>query len=385
MTAPTAILAVMESTPQVLNNDFAAQWRAIEGEVLDACRRVGRSGWYVLGREVAAFESSLATHWGLTSAIGTGNGMDAIEIVLRAGGLKRGDLVLTTPVSAFATTLAILRAGGVPVFVDTDDTGLIDLGQAETVLDRRPDIRWMVPVHLYGHCLDMPRLQILARRGLRIVEDCAQSIGASHQGTRCGTAGFAATVSFYPTKNLGALGDGGAILTNDPDLASTCRQWRDYGQSAKYEHTVAGMNSRLDEWHAAILADAMLPRLDTATARRRAIAARYLAQLRSDHVQPLPVPPGSESVWHLFPVRVREDRPALLAHLAAHGVQSAVHYPAIIPDQPAMAAEAHEVASPLENARRLTREVLSLPVHPWLTDEQVETVVRAVNSWHPVP
>jgi dTDP-3-amino-3,4,6-trideoxy-alpha-D-glucose transaminase len=262
-------------------------------------------------------------------------------------------------------------------------SGLIDLDHAESLLDRRPEIRWMVPVHLYGHCLDMPRLHRLAQRGLRIVEDCAQSIGASHHGTRCGTAGFAATVSFYPTKNLGALGDGGAILTNDLPLASACRQWRDYGQTAKYEHSIAGMNSRLDEWHAAILSDAMLPRLEEATARRKAIAARYLAELRSDHVQPLPVPPGSESVWHLFPVRVRADRPALLAHLAAHGIQSAIHYPVVIPDQPAMATEPHECASALETSRQLAREVVSLPVHPWLSEDQIDTVVRTVNGWHP--
>lgn len=375
----------MQSAPEVLNNDFAAQWRAIETDVLDACRRVGRSGWYVLGREVAAFERALADHWGLAEAIGTGNGMDAIEIALRAGGLKRGDRVLTTPLSAFATTLAILRAGGIPVFVDTDASGLMDLDLAESLLDRRPDIRWMVPVHLYGHCLDMKRLTLIARRGVHIVEDCAQSIGASHQGTRCGTAGIAATVSFYPTKNLGALGDGGALLTNDALLAKACRQWRDYGQSAKYEHSVAGLNSRLDEWHAAILADAMLPRLDDATTRRRAMAARYLDKIRSDHVQPLPVPPGSESVWHLFPVRVRTDRPALLAHLADHGIQSAIHYPAIIPDQPAMTAEPHEGASSLATSRQLAREVVSLPVHPWLSEAQIDAVVQAVNTWHPVP
>ncbi|MFN0126104.1 MAG: DegT/DnrJ/EryC1/StrS family aminotransferase [Verrucomicrobiales bacterium] len=382
---PTAILLLMMSAPEVPNNDFAAQWRAIETDVLDACRRVGRSGWYVLGREVAAFEGALAAHWGLAEAIGTGNGMDAIEIALRAGGLNRGDRVLTTPFSAFATTLAILRAGGIPVFVDTDASGLIDLDLAESILDNRPDIRWMVPVHLYGHSLDMRRLQLLARRGVRIVEDCAQSIGASYHGTRCGTAGIAATVSFYPTKNLGALGDGGALLTDDPLLATASRQWRDYGQSAKYEHSMAGLNSRLDEWHAAILSDAMLPRLDDATARRRAIAARYLTELRSDHVQLLPIPPGSESVWHLFPVRVRADRPALLAHLANHGIQSAIHYPAIIPDQPAMSAEPHECASSLDTSRQLAQGVVSLPVHPWLSEAQIDAVVGVVNTWHPVP
>ena len=216
--------------------------------------------------------------------------------------------------SAFATTLAILRRGAVPVFIDTDSSGLMDLERAERACMADPAIRFAVPVHLYGHALDLPRLKwVRDRFSLNVVEDCAQAIGARFDGVAVGTVGQAAALSFYPTKNLGALGDGGAVLTRSPEVWRKVGVLRDYGQAAKYAHEVAGANSRLDELHAAVMHDAFLPRLAEWTARRRAIATLYLKGIPDGSVAPLPVPEGSESCWHLFPVRVAEDRPGVPA------------------------------------------------------------------------
>ena len=185
-----------------------------------------------------------------------------IELALRVLGLQPGDKVLTTPLSAFATTLAIVRAGGHPVFVDTDEQGLLDLDLADDALQQDAEIRFMVPVHLYGRCLDMGHLMdIQSRHGIPVIEDCAQALGAAHDGRPAGSVGRVATLSFYPTKNLGALGDGGALVTDDPEVAELAGRLRDYGQSAKFEHVHMGMNSRLDELHAAVLEDVFLPRL----------------------------------------------------------------------------------------------------------------------------
>ena len=221
----------------ILMNDFSRQWQEIGADCMSAVERVGRSGWYVLGREVSTFETQLAAFCGVKHAVACANGLDAIEIALRAMGLQQGQKVLTTPLSAFATTLAIHRAGGEPVFVDVDHSGNLDLGEAEKALAADRDIRFMVPVHLFGHAVDLDRLEALRDRfDLQIVEDAAQAIGASFKGRVVGSVGQAATLSFYPTKNLGALGDGGALLTNDPELASRFLNLRDYGQTAKYVH-----------------------------------------------------------------------------------------------------------------------------------------------------
>lgn len=369
----------------ILSNDFTAQWQDCGSAILEACSRVGSSGWYVLGKEVTEFEQKLAESWQIPHAIGTANGMDAIEIALRAAGLQSGDHVLTTPLSAFASSLAIIRAGGIPIFCDTDATGLLDINLASDVLSRRPDIRWMLPVHLFGHCLDLDQLHALQKQNdVRILEDCAQSIGASHNSQPCGTAGFAAATSFYPTKNLGALGDGGAILTSDPDLAASCRSLRDYGQTAKYHHEHLGLNSRLDELQAAILRSAILPRLAAGTEQRRAIAAAYLSNLANPAVTPLPAPPYSHSVYHLFPVRIiHGNRDTFMQHLHQHGIQSAIHYPHLIPDQPAMQNARFACATPLDSARSLANSEVSLPIHPYLTDAQVAHVIQTVNQWTP--
>jgi dTDP-3-amino-3,4,6-trideoxy-alpha-D-glucose transaminase len=242
-------------------------------------------------------------------------------------------------------------------------------------------IRFFVPVHLYGHAMNLKRVEALVQRyKLTLIEDCAQAIGAKSFGRTVGTLGRVCATSFYPTKNLGALGDAGALLTSDPELAKRARSLRDYGQSSKYVHAEIGLNSRLDELQAAMLKTVQLPSLPGQTERRRAIADRYVRELNNDLATPLPVPEGSQSVWHLFPLKCPQ-RDALKSHLARAGVASGVHYPSIVPDQPGMASVPYVVATPLEKARTLAREELSIPLHPWLSDDDVGAVIQAVNSF----
>jgi dTDP-3-amino-3,4,6-trideoxy-alpha-D-glucose transaminase len=368
---------------QILLNDFKRQWANTGESVLEAVRRVGASGWYVLGREVVDFERTLAGRLGRTHAIGCASGLDAIEIGLRACGVAPGSKVLTTPLSAFATTLAILRAGAVPAFVDVDEHGLLDLDLCRTALAKDPAIRAMVPVHLYGHALNLSALAELRDRfELTIVEDCAQAIGAVHSGQPVGSVGQAAALSFYPTKNLGALGDGGAVTTDDAGLAARCRSLRDYGQSQRYLHDELGLNSRLDELHAAILGHAFLPKLEAWTARRREVAQAYLAGIHHPEVRLPALASPEASVWHLFPVCVPAHRRAsFMEHTRAAGVLTAIHYPRLIPDQPALRGQSFEILSPLPRATALVAGEVSLPIHPFLTDDEVSRVVAAVCTW----
>ena len=368
--------------PPVLANDFRRQWEDLRTDYLAALDAVGQSGWYVLGEEVRQFEKSLASWWGLGYSVGVASGLDAIEIGLRVLGCRAGDRVLTTPLTAFATTLAILKLRAVPVFVDTDERGLIDLGRCRELLQRRRDIGYFVPVHLYGHSLDLEALRELRESyGLQIVEDCAQSIGASFDGKPTGSAGDLAATSFYPTKNLGAMGDGGALVTNDAGFRAQAVALRDYGQSSKYRHELVGYNSRLDELQAAFLRRLSLPRLESWTLRRREIARLYLDQIRHPQVKLLGAPEGSASSWHLFPVWVKpEKREGFLQHLKAAGIGPGIHYPVTVVDQPALCGVAHE-SGDCSRARYLAATEVSLPIHPYLTDAEVVRVIEAVRSW----
>ncbi|MBL4844338.1 MAG: DegT/DnrJ/EryC1/StrS family aminotransferase [Planctomycetes bacterium] len=361
-------------------NPFGRQWELIQADVLAAVARVGASGWYILGEEVAGFEGELAAHEGRQHAVGCASGLDAIELALRALGIQPGDRVLTTPLSAFATTLAIVRAGGVPVFCDVDAAGLLDLELAERCLSEHSEIRYAVTVNLYGHVLDRVELQALKdRHGIKLVEDCAQSIGAASHGEPAGGVGDLATLSFYPTKNLGALGDAGAVLTDDAALADRCRRLRHYGQGARYEHVELGLNSRLDELQAAILRSAFLPRLDAWTAARRAIAKQYSEGLT--RLIPVPRPANSDSVWHLYPVlSPAGERDASLSALKAAGVQVNVHYPTLIPSQAAMnSVEGFLIWGQLSRAEDLAAREISLPISPLLREEEIQFVIDAVE------
>lgn len=371
---------MLDRQVHVLANDFAAQWEEIGPDALAAVDRVGRSGWVVLGDEVRAFEEEFAAWWGVPHAVGVASGLDALEIGLRCAGVRVGDRVLTTPLTAFATTLAILRAGAIPVWSDVDASGSLDLVRAAAVLEADPGIRAVVPVHLYGHPLDPGAIGGLARRyGVTIVEDCAQSAGAHRDGRPTGLSGALAATSLYPTKNLGALGDGGVLLTPDAEVAERARSLRNYGQRARYEHVEAGLNSRLDEVHAAMLRSAMLPRLDGWLARRAEVAAAYEQAVRGSSLEPI-APLGGTSAHHLFPVEVRVGDPAQVREaLAAGGVGVGRHYPTLCPEQPAC-DHVGEIAGTLETARRIAERQLSLPLHPQLDDAAVEHVVSVCRE-----
>ena len=319
------------------------------------------------------------------NVVGCASGLDAIELALRACKLTAGQRVLTTPLSAFATTLAIIRAGGVPVFVDVDDYGLIDTEQCRDALLEDRSMRFFVPVHLYGHALHRSALSELQNEfELTIVEDCAQAIGAFSEGHSVGSTGEVCAFSFYPTKNLGAMGDAGAVATDNMAVAARCRALRNYGQTERYQHDLLGMNSRLDELHAAILGEAFFPRLPEWTQRRQVIAATYRAGICNKGVLVPGAPEASQSVWHLFPVLVtatcRED---FRLHLSNAGVESAIHYPTLIPYQAAMSQIPHQVKRPLTRAEEYSRSEVSLPIHPYLTQSEVERAIAAVNSWNP--
>ncbi len=358
----------------VLANDFVAQWADVREDALAAVDRVGRSGWLVLGEEVAAFERELAAWWGAEHAVGVASGLDAIEIALRCAGIGAGDRVLTTPLTAFATTLAVQRAGAEPVWCDVDETGSLDLDAAAAALDADDAIRAVLPVHLYGHPLDPGALRALAER-VTLVEDCAQSAGAERDGAPTGLVGLAAATSLYPTKNLGAMGDGGVLLTGDAELAERARTLRNYGQAERYRHVEEGLNSRLDELHAAILRSAHLPRLDRWLERRAAVAARYTEALEGSPVLRPIAPSGGRSANHLYPVEVMAGEPERrAAALREAGVGVGRHYPWLCGDQPAARGIA---AGELPVARRLAERELSLPLHPYLRDDEVERVVAA--------
>jgi dTDP-4-amino-4,6-dideoxygalactose transaminase len=348
--------------------------------VREAIDRVLASGSFVLGREVAAFEEEFAGACGARHAIGVGCGTDAIALILRALGVGAGDEVVTTPLSAAYSALAVMMTGARPVFADIHPERLtIDPDAIERAITRRT--KALLPVHLYGQAADMTAIEAVAsRHNLPIVEDCCQAHLATAAGRRVGTIGVAGAFSFYPTKNLGALGDGGAVVTDDPALAERVRRLRNGGQTDRYRHQEPGVNSRLDELQAAVLR-ARLPFLSTWTARRRALAARYRHALAGANVD---VPPELDRghVYHLFVIRVRDDerhdgREALRDHLNARGIDTLVHYPVPIPRQPALAS-----ADPADcpHANVACREILSLPLYPALSDAAVIDVAGAISA-----
>ncbi|MEA2194375.1 MAG: hypothetical protein QOG42_809 [Solirubrobacteraceae bacterium] len=366
----------------VAANDLARQWEDIAADALGAVDRVGRSGSLILGEEVAAFESQLAGWWGVKHAVGVASGLDALEIALRCADIDLGDRVLTTPLTAFATTLAILRVGATPVWCDVDDSGGMDLAAARRALESDGAIRAVLPVHLYGHALSPSGLEALAAEyGVVVVEDCAQSAGARREGRPTAAAGRIAATSLYPTKNLGAMGDGGVVLTGDDAVAERARALRNYGQDRRGHHVEPGLNSRLDELQAAILRAAHLPRLDGWLQRRSAIAERYAQGLEGSALRPIR-PTGGRSANHLFAVEVMHgDRDERARGFAAAGVAVGRHYPVVCPDQPACARAGAGVAvGELPVARRLAAGELSLPIHPYLTDDEVEHVIATCTA-----
>lgn len=366
----------VSSQPHVAFNDLTSLAQTTDR---DALLRVLESGWLILGNEVREFERAWAARCGVEDAVGVGNGLDAIEIGLRALGIGPGDEVITTPMTAVATVLGVLRAGATPVLADIDpDTALLDMRSVERCVT--PKTRAVLLVHLYGQVRNMERWSTWCQqRDLVLLEDCAQSHDACEANTRAGSWGAFGAFSFYPTKNLGAAGDAGALVTSDAQVAETARSLRNYGQSNRYEHPLAGLNSRLDEMQAAILS-ARLPRLAGWTQRRQAIADLYRAGIDNPAVSLLAPPLSRAShVHHLFVV-LSPQRDDLQQHLASAGVETLIHYPIPAHRQPSLAGLRRDpmgLAAAEEHAMRC----LSLPCAPHLSDEEVHRVIDAVNAF----
>jgi len=362
--------------------DLRAGYDAQRSEIDAAVKRVLDSGWYILGRECERFEQDFAAWCGAGRAVGVGNGTDAIVIALKALNVGRGDAVFTVSHTAVATVAAVEMSGAAPVLVDIDPATLtIDLSHLEDAIRActagRP--RAVIAVHLYGHPCDMDALAALcSRHGLFLIEDCAQAHGAMTGGRRAGTMGDVATFSFYPTKNLGAFGDGGAVLTRNGALADKAMALRQYGWRERYLSDVSGMNSRLDEIQAAMLG-VRLTRLDAELARRRVIAAAYDRAL-SPLIHVPAARHGIQHAYHLYVVRTPR-RDALAAALKAANIGTGVHYPVPVHLQKAYHGRIALGPGGLARTEQAAREVLSLPMHPFLSDTDVERVTAAVQDW----
>jgi len=357
--------------------DLAATHALIEHDILDALQRVVRAGQFILGPEVEAFEREFAAYCGAEHCVGVGNGLDALFLILRASGIGSGDEVLVPANTFIATWLAVSHAGATPVPVEPLETSYnIDPAAIERAINSRT--RAIIPVHLYGQPADMDAVKkIAARHGLLVIEDAAQAHGARYKGNPAGSLGAAAAFSFYPGKNLGALGDGGAVVTSDADLARRIRQLRNYGSEIKYDHQLAGFNSRLDELQAAVLR-VKLRHLDDWNARRRSAAAYYLSRLLPARIGLPAVPHFADPVWHLFVIR-SERRDALRVALAAKSIETGIHYPVPPHMQPAY-AHLEMPAGSLPISERLHAQVLSLPIGPTITQEQLARVVEIINA-----
>lgn len=359
-------------------NSLVRHTTALHEELTAAAKKVVCSGYYILGPQVDAFESAFAGYCGTAYCAGVGNGTDALELALRAVGVGQGDRVAVVANAAMYSTTAVLAAGAIPVFVDVDRSSTMDPAELQSTMSGQA-LKAVIVTHLYGRLADMASLVDIAHSAnVAVIEDCAQAHGArTADGRMAGSLGDIASFSFYPTKNLGALGDGGAVVTNDAHLNRTVRQLRQYGWGDKYMNELSGgRNSRLDEMQAAML-NVMLPHLDGWNARRRDIANQYSQLIRNPAISTPPVS-GSDYVAHLYVVRTNR-REELRAHLLANGIASEVHYP--VPDhrQPCLAGRHADVSLP--HTEHDAGEVLSLPCFPELTDEEVDIVVNACNRF----
>lgn len=347
-----------------------------------AAKRVLDSGWYLLGREVEQFEADFAAYCGVKHCVGVANGLDALNLIIKAYGFGPGDEIIVPANTFIASILAISQNGCTPVLIDPNwDTRLIDedlIGRAIT-----PRTKAIMVVHLYGRAMDMTKVWALAKKyGLKIIEDSAQAHGAMFAGRRCGSLGDASGFSFYPGKNLGCLGDGGAVTTNDDELVEKIHAIRNYGSDYKYHHIYKGTNSRLDEIQAAWLG-VKLPHLDEDNAIRARIAARYCSEIKNPLVE-LPDNPNSDvevgnlaHVWHVFAVTCKE-RDRLDKWLTENGIQTNIHYPTP-PHKQGAYLELQNLSLPV--TERMHREILSLPLSPVLTDEEVDRVVSVINDF----
>ena len=346
------------------------------GELDAAAKRMLDSGWYLLGKEIERFEADFAAYCGVKHCIGCANGLDALKLIIKAYGFGPGDEIIVPANTYIASILAISDNGCTPVLVEPKwETRLIDEDLIEAAITSRT--KAIMVVHLYGRAMNMTKVwAVVKKHGLKVIEDSAQAHGAMFDGRRTGALGDASGFSFYPGKNLGCLGDGGAVTTNDDELAAKVRALRNYGSDVKYHFTYRGTNSRLDEIQAAWLG-VKLPCLDGDNQRRREIAARYCAEIKNPFIE-LPQGPNDESmVWHVFAVTCPR-RDELQKYLADNGIQTVIHYP-IPPHKQPCYAEWNERNYPV--TERIHQEILSLPISPVLTDEESNAIINVVNNF----
>lgn len=371
--------------------DVTRQYHEIRDEILHTVDEVLKSGRFIMGPNVEAFEKEMATYVGVKHAIGVANGSDALYIAVKSLGISEGDYVITTAFSFFATASCITRNGAIPIFVDIDPkTFNIDLDQVEEALKNHPQkskIKAVIPVHLFGRTVDLERLEKIRNDfGVKIIEDCAQSVGSywiysNGKIKKSGSVGNLSTLSFFPTKNLGACGDGGMILTNDDNLADFCKIFRVHGARKKYFHEIEGVNSRLDELQAAILR-IKLKYLETYHKKRIKIATTYnklLNSLESNLLETPQVHDDLRCIFHQYVVRVKDGhRDFLKDYLHKKGVETAIYYPLGLHKQRCFSRFEFQ---PLENTERACEEVLALPIFPELTESEIEYVTRCIDEY----
>lgn len=364
--------------PKVPFVDLRPLEHKLSAQIADATQRVINRSWYIGGEEGAAFERAFATYIGAKYCVGCGNGLDALALSLQALGIGQDDEVIVPANTFIATALAVSKVGATLVLVDCDrDTFNINPALVPAAITQRT--RAIIPVHLYGQPANMDPIMALAREhGLLVVEDCAQAHGAQYKGQNVGTFGDAAGFSFYPGKNLGALGDGGGVVTSSALVADMVRALGNYGSKTRYVHELQGTNSRLDEIQAALLA-AKLPSLDECNDFRRKVAARYLREIENPLVSLPVVPEWAYPVWHVFGVRC-VNRDGLRDHLQSLGIRTNVHYPIPIHLQGAYRSLEHNEGD-FPAAEEVSRTELSLPMYYGMTDEQIDAVIRGVNSF----
>jgi dTDP-4-amino-4,6-dideoxygalactose transaminase len=370
--------------PLIPQANPGAGYRALKSEIDTAVARALESGWYILGAEGRAFEAEFAAWLGTTATVGCANGTDALALAMRSLDIGAGSSVVTVSHTAVATVAAIEMTGATPLLLDIDPASYtLDPRELAAVLQHPPPglppIRAVIAVHLYGQAADLDAIAATCRQhGVALIEDCAQAHGATWRGRKLGTIGDLGTFSFYPTKNLGALGDGGAVATRDADQATRLAALRQYGWRSHYISDEVGVNSRLDEVQAAILR-VKLAHLDAHNARRQAIAAAYDAALSGSSLRAPPRRADADHVFHLYVVRT-PHRDAVQARLRAAGVATGIHYPSPVHLQPAYRNRVALGPAGCRQTEVASREVLSLPLYPELTDAQVEQVCAALRA-----
>jgi len=363
----------------ILFNDFKTEYIYLKKEIDSAIKEVLMSGRYILGKKVENFERQFAKYLGVKYCVGVGNGLEALQIALMALGIGEGDEVITTAHSAVATTLAIKAVGAKPIFVDIDEYYHLDSSKIENKITSRT--KAILPVHLYGQMVDIETIQQIAKKhSLYLIEDAAQAHGAEYNGKKAGTFGDFGCFSFYPTKNLGAFGDGGAIVTNKKELYEICKMIRNYGQKNRYEHEIYGLNSRLDEIQAAILS-VKLKHLSEFNRKRQQIAKLYFKLLKDVPQIRLPkIRNNAKHIFHLFVIEA-ERRDELIKFLEKNNIPTIVHYPIPIHKQKCF-PEFNNLKLPVLETK--VQKILSLPIHPFLKKEDVIYIVKKIKEFYDI-